>query len=234
MIRAFLVLLIFGLTAFTGASSFAQKGYVKDKQTPGHTVYLIFHKLTGLRPNLAAALVSSEKYKNADAAEREILTLNFHNKFSNEFEALNVKESLITVITPVNMETDLNGLRMKVSLVNRVDKNADIYFPYNWGGMSFAVIPDKIASFMEVPMPADQLKKIRRLSDGYMQKMIVRLLPVSADKTSPIALDGVKQWLILSQIVSVEYVNSQGQTIWSWADNKYARSTSSELFELKK
>ena len=235
MFRSFLRIILFGIFligAVHGGSAFAGSPYAK--QTSAQDVYLLFHKVSGKLPDFAGALATSEKFKQATVDERQKMSEGFIATMANKFENLDPKRDLITIRSSVQIKVDMDGLRMQAQLDNHYENPADIYFPYSWGNMNFAVIPNDIASFLEIPMQSDQLRKIKALNRGYNPKIVLRLLPVKADATAPIKLDGMQQWLMLAQIVSVDYINDDDQVIWSWADNQYARSTSSELYDLKK
>ena len=224
----------FCLFLFACLPARAAEPFVKQKHTSSQDVYLLFHKVSGRLPDFAGALATSEKFKQASVAERKQMSEGFVATMANKFENLDPKKDLITIQTPVKIKLDFDGLRLQAQLVNQGNNPSDIYFPYSWGNMNFAVIPDRIDSFLDIPMQTDQLKKLKMLNAGYYPKLTLRLLPVKADATAPIKLDGMNQWLMLAKIVSAEYVNDDNRVIWTWADNEYARTTSSELFDLKK
>lgn len=200
------------------------------------TIYLLYLKMTGQRLNADAAIRQTEIFRKATGEEQNRMIASEKIPLETEFTNIDPKKQVIVIRSSVNLKTSLApNSRLQASFTTPPRPASSIYFPYNWGGLNIALIPDRLEPFLDIPLkPSEATSAISKITGG-TATIVIEMLPLSADARSQMTLDGVPQWLLMTRIVAVSYYNETMQTIWHWKSPDYRRAgDASPLQDLKK
>ncbi len=212
---------------------FAETSNLLAEPTKPKDIAFTFYRLAGLKPDFAPLIQSTSAYQNADEATKAKMLTEDKAKMDQEFNSLNPKARAIVVRSAVQLKMNL-GAPAGMTL-NFPEHTGPIYFAYQWAGENFAVIPNKIDSFVTIPLKMAEASAVSaRLDSGGNATMVLELLPLSTDSNRPMRLDGLDQWLMMTNIVSISFYNQYLQTIWSWDAPGYKRPEQKPLLDLKR
>ncbi len=231
-----LVLLCLTFAMIGGGALAQEKSSLLIPPSTSRTVYLLFLKMTGKALDAETAIRSTEAFRKAPGDEQSRMIMTLKPAMEAEFAEIDKDREVIVIRSGVYMKavnapyTGLEARFMQQTLPTN-----SIYFPYSYGGINIALIPDKLEPFLNIPMKAaDTNAAALKISNG-AATIVIEMIPLSADPRSAMKLDGIDQWLLMTKIVGVSYYNQNMQTIWSWQDPNYRRAgTPSPLQQLKK
>ena len=211
--------------------------------TKARDIFLIFHKMIDRAPDMEASIQRSDEYIKAKP-EARVKMMEEKGDLNMQYAGLDPKKNVIVIRSGVTIKASVgNSPGLSVFLPGRendtIEKKSSIYFPYEWGGENIALIPDQIAAFMDIPMKIEDASTAASQIQNNSATMVIEMLPLSAQGNSPMSLDGLSQWLLMTKIVAVTYYNQYTQPIWSWKSRDYQRiggsgSDSSQIEQLKK
>ncbi len=223
---------LFCLGLFVSAQALAaNKTALLTPPTTSRGIGFLFYKLAGRTPDFDKAAMENDAYQKADPASRAQMLPAQRAALQTEFAGTDPEKQMIVIRTAVNMKAKITG---KPSLVVTLPmQQGPIYFPYQWSGYNFAVIPDMIEAFLDIPLDITAVSAANSKIGGGSVTMVLELRPTKAD-LKPMTLDGTKQWLLLTKIAGITYYNQYLQPIWSWQSPDFVRADSSSLQDLKK
>jgi hypothetical protein len=110
----------------------------------------------------------------------------------------------------------------------KLPANRPLYFPVQPGKRDIALIMKDFKRFREIPLKPLEANYIdSRASDSEDIIMYLVLQPLEADAKTPIRLDGIQQWPLLTRIARLGLYNENDETIWEykapWFTTKEAR-----------
>ncbi|PZP53615.1 MAG: hypothetical protein DI586_10820 [Micavibrio aeruginosavorus] len=219
-----------------GAALAQEKSSLLIPPTNSRTVYLLFMKMTGKPFNAESVIRGSEAFRAAPGDEQSRMISTMKPALETEFASLDKDSQVLVIRSGVymrNVTSPYIGLEAK--FVQQTKSADSIYFPYTYGGINIALIPDKLEPFLNIPMKAAEANAAALKIISGAATIVIEMIPLSADPRSAMRLDGIDQWLLMTKIVAVSYYNQNMQTIWKWQDPNYRRAgTPSPLQQLKR
>ncbi len=231
-----LFLLALALVAIGGTALAQEKSSLLIPPTGSKTVYLLFLKMTGKRLDAETAIRSTEAFRKAPGDEQSRMIMTVKPALEAEYEEIDKEREVIVIRSGVYMKSVTSPFTgLEARFMQQTRPTDSIYFPYSYGGINIALIPDKLDPFLNIPMKkADANAAALKINNG-AATIVIEMIPLSADSGSAMKLDGIDQWLLMTKIVAVSYYNQNMQTIWSWQDANYRRAGApSPLQQLKK
>jgi hypothetical protein len=232
-LRPFLIFLFLTICA----PAFAQNKEVSESDK---AVFAFFH-LGGGTPAYEEWVRNSEKYLlsaedpklQSEIFEIELLRLKYG------FGTYDPDNDFIKIRTPVRLmvHNQLDGETLSF-MFPAVGQGKVPYFPFAYGKESIALIVNDLEAFLNISLPpgsakdAHMILAINKIYDG---EIIVRIRPTKADKTAPLKMDGVDQWLLMGETGYMELVvNWDGteKSLYSWTAPWYLTDTERNLLPL--
>lgn len=227
------ICMVLALISFT---TYAASSSLLSLPTPSKTVYLLFTKMAKRDFNAGNIITSMQAYKSASPDMRLQMLTAQKAPLEAEYAGIDPKTQIVVIRTAVNIHAELSprpGLRVNLNSADKAP--ASIYFPYTYADMNIALIPDRLEAFVDIPLKVPEATAAAAKIRDNAATMVIEMVPLSADARSPMALDGLDQWLLMTRIVSVAYYNQSMDTIWQWQAADYRRANApSPLQDLKK
>lgn len=211
-------------------------------------IVLAFYKTGGAVPNFEKWVKEREPYRTTALArrpetlEREITRLkNLYAAFDPKTDFLTVKTSAraraVEMLDPADPSRTIHGLAMEF------DAGDADYFPYDFMGERFAVIPKELELHLNPVLPRTQYDYLLDvLEKGKPVTMILELRPAKADMTAPFDMDGTGggpdekdgkgQWMFLTDIASMSIWNRAGTLLWEYTAPWYVTPMRDSLLDL--
>ncbi len=231
--KPFLLLLcgVFLLSATLALA--APKTQLLAQATPARKIAFIFYKLADRVPPFANIVKNTSEYRNSSDKGRQQILADEVRKMEIEFAGIDTRKEVIVVRSAVKLKVSIG--QKPGFVVSLPQSEGPVYFPYEYAGYNYAVIPGDIEAFMDLQLTqAEASAAGSRLRDG-AATMVLELQPTAIDGRKPMRLDGLSQWLLMAKIVGVTYYNQFLQPIWAWKDPAYKRALeASPLEDLKK
>lgn len=112
------------------------------------------------------------------------------------------------------------------------------YFPYPVADQWVTIIVKDLEEALSVDMTEEQVEKLKPGFGLYknMHKKSVTLFltlkPLSADASAPLRMNGIDQWLLMSEIVNISLWNEDDELIWQKQDKNYTPPVQKEIENL--
>jgi hypothetical protein len=185
--------------------------------TPSHgkDIAFAFTKLSGKIPDFKGILEQSPAFQTADQATKNKMILEDIPIFEMEFHNLDITTKPIIIRTNVTTKASVgtnNGLIVEFGN----DTKTPVYFPYHWGGQNYAVLVHGIDTFKLLPMTMETASNTSRKIKNNRAILILELKPHSADALRPMVLDGIAQYLLLTEIKRARLVNEYYEVLWEY------------------
>lgn len=211
-------------------------------------VVIAFYKTGGAKPNFEKWVKDREPYRTTPIARRpETLELET-TRLKNLYAAFDPKNDFLTIKTTARAHTaqtpdPADPTKTIQSLVMEFQAGDADYFPYDFMGERFAVIPQNIKQHLNPAIPRAQYDYLLNvLGNGKPVTMIIELRPAKADLTAPFDMDGTGggpsekdgkgQWMFLTDIASISIWNKNGTMLWEYTAPWYVTPMRDSLLDL--
>ncbi len=228
-ILAFLLLLI-----FFPLSAKAQK---QLEFSTTEDIALIFYKTGGIIPNFERWIKERAPYNLTSPARREEMMKKEKNRLQTTYRDFNPEKNLFLIRSTVRLSTeehqDKEGNKT-YSLQSTFTKAPDaLYFPYNFLGTNIIVMPHKMDVLMKSAISKRQYDLINKTTNKNANNtMILRLRAYEADTTKPYEIDNIQQWVLITEIATLEIWNKDGIFLWQYSAPWYAAPEMESLNKL--
>lgn len=234
----FFTLAVFALLLgiiLTPAPSHAQQKRLKFSTT--EDIALAFYKTGGKVPNFERWIKEREPYNLTPWARREAMMKQEMSRLQLAYRNFNPTKDFLIIRTFVDLNPQEHiskaGEKTYTLPINFSKAPDALYFPYDFLGERIVVMPNKIDLAMNSTISENQYKHIKE-SLRYSSKntMIVRLRATEGDLSKPYMIDGIPQWVLKADIVSLEVWSSQGTLMWEQTANWYIAPETRRLNKL--
>lgn len=214
--------LAFKTTAASAEVVEIDKTRIFEFPSTSEDVGLTFLKVAGVQnPNFADIIKISEGYKSVSVELRDDVLKDNVARISAKYSALDPATEGLLIKLAVKVYYKDEGKDGLSTLEIHYPSKGMVYFPFVYGGMSIAVIPDSIEMFNEILLSPDEKNIVKATIDATTDAtLILDLQPVSADFKTPLMLDGEKQYPLLCKIGYIGIHNRNGGQVWAWATKK--------------
>jgi hypothetical protein len=204
-----------------------------EPSTPDY-IYMIFCKLTGRTPDFEAMARNTQDYQDAATIERPTVLDQLTVGLKSTYSLLTLQEPFIIEV-PVKL-SPYSAVNKGFFVENFKD---DTFFPVNYNGQSYAIIPQGIMDKQWLKVPDDALgKEIENAAlnkDGSPLTMQLMLTPKYADSSRPVVLAEQNYWPIAVEIKRmVLYPPASTSQLWQSDDTRVDDTKRLELLNLRK
>ena len=224
----------------------AEVGAAKISST--EDVVIAFYKTGNARPNFEKWIVEREPYRTTALALRPELMDKEMTRLKNAYAAFNPQTDLLTVRTEGMVRVgQFQDPAQPGATITRLDISfrageAD-YFPYDFMGERFAVIPKDLQKLLKPTIQNQQYPYMRDvLKNGKPVTIILELRPAKADMEAPFNLDGTGggpdaedgkgQWMFLTDVAAISIWNAKGSMLWEYTAPWYITPIRDSLLDL--
>lgn len=200
-------------------------------------VVIAFYKTGGTLPNFENWIKKRPPYNETPWAHREAMLEKEGLKLLREYQNFNPETDFLNVRTSVNLtpsETINANKQPAYNLSIRFDQAPDAqYFPYEFLGERFILLPRGMRDVMNVQITPSQYQFLTDAkADNRSHTMIMSLRAYEADLSQPHEIDGLFQWVLKTDIVSLEVWNRRGRLLWEHTAPWYTSPNNIKLNKL--
>ena len=204
------------------------------KFSTSEDVVIAFYKTGKTVPNFKRWARESYDHRHAAVTRKPRIFEREMTRLQNKYNSYNTKSSLLTLRTYVRLDTEtmLNAQGQEEYKMNIEFTRAKeaLYFPYDFMGERIAVMPHKLDLLLKPDLSETQYKMIEGSTSKSRENiMIVRLQPRQSDLSRPHMIDGMEQWLFITDIISMEIWTTSGSFLWEYNKPGYTSPETKKL-----
>jgi len=199
-----------------------------SSKTDNLTVAILFYRITGQTPDFESWALRTFNYKGNNELEKEA-------KFNETQAALKSKYSLTSFNEAINVESyvTLKQYSAKGAGFFVQQFNEETFFPYDFNGETYAVIPTDLMDNQWLEMTAEkaaQLKKHMNKKGQLFMRLI--LTPIQGQRDTKVPLsNGKDNWLLASKVQDIEIWSPKTKELL-WRKNADAFKQRNKLLNL--
>lgn len=182
-------------------------------------VALTFLKMTGVRnPEFDKLVKRTEQYRNKEERDRSGFLDSEEARLQAKYLAMRPETDrlIIRVEVKVYFIDAPQGRQAKLEI--KFPSKGLIYFPFYYGGIPVAVLPNGIEDFQTLLLSETEKDIAAATLDPVPEAtLVLELKPVSADLNNPLVLDGEKQFPLLCDIEYIGIHNRNTDQVWAWS-----------------
>lgn len=240
--RLWLIGLVLVCSAFFPAMLCAQQ-MLTDRTSTAEEVAFTFYKLSKTKPDFKRWADNTEIPRSVTVAEYPAYRRALLRRLISLYDSYDPEQSLtVRVKASISMR-----IRPKYSMDNAPfvpgveislgDDKKTPYFPYRVADQWVSIVVKDLERVLSINLSEGSLGKFRHafrlLGPGPRPVTIMmRLKPLSADATAPMHLNGIDQWLLLTEIVNASLWNADGELVWEIQDRNYVSPEQKEIEDL--
>lgn len=227
------------LIAIMGISIFLPNAYAQKRLKFSNTedVAIAFYKTGDTIPNFERWIRESEPYKITPWANRETVMTEEKARLQLAYRNFNAEKDYLIIRTMVDAKPtatqQADGSQTYTLNAKFAQAPDALYFPYDFLGERIVVMPHKIDKFLDSALTKPQYDRLidagKKITDA---TMIVRLKATESDMSRPYDIDGLKQWVLKTEIVTLEIWNKAGQLLWEYSAPWYISPNTKALNNL--
>jgi hypothetical protein len=204
------------------------------KITESRDVVFIFYKTAEMKPNFESWAKDGIAYRTAPLTRQEEVLKRETEKLEREFQEFSLKDEVITIKTKVEANLEKREEDGNYILkMNFLEGEAD-YFPYEYEGEHFAVVPKDLKTRLNSIIPEGQYNRIRdEVGENGKVKAVLQLKPLRAETDAPFEVDEVEQWVLLTEVASLSLWGNDGFMVWNYSAPWYMTPMTRDLIELR-
>lgn len=237
---SFLCLLFLPLLEATNAAAQQNSNISKAED-----VAIAFYKVGGLTPKFSTWIEKEEPYTTTPLARRPKVMEKQKLRLNDAYQNFNSKENFLTILTKVKM-----NLRIEKEIIENKNNDEEIvrtyfldidfgresdlfYIPYEHADQNFMVVPDEIEQLKIQELTENDYQYLQRhITKGKYMPFILRLRAHNADTEKPYHIDGLDQWALKTEIVSMETWHKNGSLLWEYSAPWYISPNSQKIKKL--
>jgi hypothetical protein len=185
-------------------------------------VGLGFLKIAGVQnPEFEKLIVRTEKYATLSEVEKQPFLKQEIPRLYNKFLSLTPQSEGILVRLKVEVLYTKAVGAAPAKLQVKFPSQGMVYFPFYYGGLPIAVIPNGIENFTEILLNERETAIANGTLDMSPEStLVLDLKPVFADAKKPMILDGEAQFPLLCEIGYIGLHNRNSDQIWAWGSEE--------------
>lgn len=198
---------------------------------------IAFYKTGGIVPNFERWIKQRDPYRHTQPTRRPDVFDAEMARLQQRYQAFYPRKTLIKVQTSVTVsllqtqdDNQQPVYHIKSQFALAPDAN---YFPYKFLGERIIIAPDKIDQAMQGTLTALEYQNAINTSQSSKDhRMIVTMVTKKADLSKPYKIDGIDQWILVTDIISLEIWNKYGQLIWQYTKPGYLSPNAEQINKL--
>lgn len=235
---------VFLLSTLTATAARAQLGEYSVSELTGFA----FYGMAKVEPDFHSWIVNSERYLDADVAERQIMLRMDQDRLSSGFDSYKPREMPIELSIRAKMKMPSPNIINKmikdtgrVQIPIRVADNKGAFFAIPVGEIWVALIPKDFESFLTVDLGPAELNELKaRLKNSNADAedssditISMDLVPLQIDTKSPIQAEGFYLWTMMAEITSFDiWSHNKKRLLWSYSKKGYVSKSEKNISNL--
>lgn len=237
-IHLFFLILATALACFVNAAT-AQEIKKRLKFSTTEDVAIAFYKTGGSMPNFERWIKERDPYKHTSAGRRPEVMAQEKARLKRAYNNFDPRVDQIIIRTIVDTKVNASqdeeeNIKYNIDLQFSKAPEA-LYFPYDFIGERIVIMPNKLDLLMKSEIDQQQYIFLEdALRNAVQHTMIVRLVAKEADLSKPYKIDGLQQWVMKAEVVSLEVWNEAGSLLWEYTAPWYMSPDTMRLNNLYK
>ena len=209
------------------------------KTSSSEDVAMAFYKTTGEKPSFDKWIKGTAPYNLTPMARREEIYAQEYERLSkrwigtkgdNEYLVIKAWVSAHTYEQPSATDpsetTPFIGIKFSAGDVD--------YFPYEFLGENFALVPQDMTARLTAPLPREQFNFLNQEigPQGARLMMLIELKPVRADTNETYKIDKQEFWALLTDVAALSIWSKSGTLLWEYSAPWYTTAIQSDLQNL--
>lgn len=202
-------------------------------------VAIAFYKTGKVVPNFESWIKAQPPYNATPWAKREAMMEQEKTRLQLAYKNFDPEEDFLVIRTFANLnpQENVNEEGEKTYSLSMTFREAPeaLYFPYDFMEERIVVVPHKIDVIMNSDISVNQYEMITEaVRTSAKNTLIVRLKPMEADLSRPYKIDGMDQWALTAEVVSMEVWSEQERLLWEYTVPWYVSPNTQKLNSLFK
>lgn len=202
-------------------------------------VAIAFYKTGKVVPNFESWIKAQPPYNATPWAKREMMMEQEKTRLQLAYKNFDPEEDFLVIRTyaSVNPQEKVDEKGEKTHSLSMAFTEAPeaLYFPYDFMEQRIVVVPHKIDVIMNSDISLSQYEMIKEaVRTSSTNTLIVRLKPMKADLSRPYKIDGMDQWALTAEVVSMEVWSEQERLLWEYTVPWYVSPNTKKLNNLFK
>ncbi len=231
---------IFGLLILTlllGSVFTSAQAQKRLKFSTTEDIAIAFYKTGGKIPNFDRWIKEREPYSTTPWARRAAMLKQETSRLQLAYQNFKPNKDFITIRTFVNLapqeQKNKAGEKTYTLPITFSGAPEALYFPYDFLDQRIVVMPSKMDKVMKAQITESDYRRITEaLRTSAKNTMIVRLRTTESDFSKPYLIDGIPQWVLKTEIVSLEVWSKQGRLLWEYSAPWYISPNTTQLNNL--
>lgn len=201
-------------------------------------VAIAFYKVAGLQPNFSAWASDTPLYHDTPVARRPKIQAQEAARLQQAYQAYSPATHLLNVATSAVVTLDESpDPENPARLLHHLDwaftsDNSD-FFPYEYRGMVFALVAQKMDGFQSAAITADQYRYIKeRLGNLKRVRLVLHMRGISANGSAPVEVFGEEVWALAASVTGVTLWSADGSLVWEKSASGYVSPQTKSLNDL--
>lgn len=216
MIRFFISFCCFLSVVLAFSYAHAQK---REKFSSAEDIAIAFYKSGRVVPNFKRWIEKRPPYKLTSPTRRPKVMEEEMLRLQTAYQQFNPSQDYLMIRTFVQLEPKENIDEEGVTsyeLKMTFDKASEaLYFPYEFLSERIVVMPAKLDKLMVSEINKYQYDMIsEETRNSAVNMMVARLRVRKADLSRPYNIDGIEQWALTTDVVSLEVWSKQNRLLW--------------------
>lgn len=207
-----------------------------------------FYGMAKVDPDFRSWIVSSDRYLNADVAERQIMLRNDEDRLRHGFDTYKPREMPIelSIRAKIRMPAQ-NAITKMVKATGRIQVPLEIsdnrgsFFAIPVGEIWVAMIPKDFDSFLTLDMTPAEFNELKSrikssnadAEDGDDITISMDLVPIQIDTKSPLQAEGFYLWMMMAEITSFDiWSHNKKRLLWSYSKKGYVSKNEKSISNL--
>ncbi len=213
---------------------------LKLKPSTPEDIAVAFYKVGATIPDFDLWIKKYGPYNTAPWAMRGKIYKDEKIRLVEKYQSFTPKNNLIRIRTKFEIgfenfiettpQGDVTHHILKTGFLDTADKQ---YFPYEFIGQNISVIPINIKEYASAIVSEKEYQLIHSKLNGVGKiKAYIELQAINADHEKPKLVDGIDQWALFSNIISIILIDDNSNIVWEKNAPWYVSPTTESLNEL--
>lgn len=235
---------VFLLSTLAATGARAQLGEYSVSELTGFA----FYGMAKVEPDFRSWIVNSERYLDANVAERQVMLRLDQDRLSSGFDSYKPRDMPIELSIRAKMKLPApNTVNKMVKDTGRVrvpihvSDNKGAFFAIPVGEIWVALIPKDFESFLTVDLEPAEFNELKKrvkagnadAEDAEEVTISMDLVPIQIDTKSPIQAEGFYLWTMMAEIISFDiWSHNKKRLLWSYSKKGYVSKNEKNISNL--
>ncbi len=197
-------------------------------------VAIAFYKIAGLTPSFSAWAKDTKLYHDTPLARRPAIAAQEAERLKKAYTDYSPARDILNLATLAHVTlqetTAASPDQKQYTLSWTFMEDNGNFFPYEYRGMLFALVPQKVEDYENDTLTKDQYDRLKTaLGNGKDARIILQLRGQYANPAEPMTLYDREVWPLAGMIAGVTLWGSDGALLWEKTANGYVSPQTQSL-----